>query len=120
PGPNLTAFRDRNRDGFSLEWAAGLQYRRRQMTNAGGNVQSPSATTETAGQRREVVVNGRRVKVIDLHAHCSIPEAIARMGDSGRGPGGGVRGSTGLPLANVRDRLMAMDEQGIDVEALSI
>ena len=32
------------------------------------------------GRRRQVVVNGRRVKTIDVHAHCVIPEALALMG----------------------------------------
>ena len=28
-------------------------------------------------RRREVVVSGRRVKTVDIHAHCAIPEANA-------------------------------------------
>ena len=32
------------------------------------------------GQRRHVVVNGRRVKTIDVHAHCLVPEASALVG----------------------------------------
>ena len=34
----------------------------------------------TNTQRREVVVNGQRVRVIDMHAHVSIPEAMSLMG----------------------------------------
>ena len=30
--------------------------------------------------RREVVVNGRRVKTVDVHAHCAVPEAMALHG----------------------------------------
>src|SRR5438552_7190632 len=62
--------------------------------------------------RREVVVNGRRVKTVDVHAHCAVPEAMALMGrtvDAGS-----------LLMASPQDRIRAMDEQGIDVEALSI
>ena len=33
-----------------------------------------------AGQRGEVVVGGRRVKTIDVHAHCIVPEALALLG----------------------------------------
>jgi aminocarboxymuconate-semialdehyde decarboxylase len=61
-----------------------------------------------------VVVNGRRAKVIDVHAHCVIPEAHALLGlraDVQRGPG--------IDEVGLR-RLREMDEQGIDVEALSI
>lgn len=66
------------------------------------------------GRRRQVMVNGRRVKTIDVHAHCVIPEALALMGlklEDQRGPGIGEVGAR---------RIREMDEQGIDVEALSI
>ncbi len=66
------------------------------------------------GRRRQVVVNGRRVKTVDVHAHCVIPEALALMGlklEDQRGPGLGEVGAR---------RIREMDEQGIDVEALSI
>src|SRR5262245_4506503 len=63
-------------------------------------------------RRREVVVNGRRVKTVDVHAHCSVPEAMALMG---------LKVSpAALLMSNAADRIRAMDEQGIDVEALSI
>ena len=71
-----------------------------------------ASAARAQGRRREVVVNGRRVKTVDVHAHCSIPEAMALMGKS-------VSQST-LLMAEPRDRIQAMDEQGIDVEALSI
>ncbi len=64
-------------------------------------------------RRREVVVSGKRVKTVDVHAHCSVPEAMALM--SARLPG-----PPPLLFAKVEDRLQAMDAQGIDVEALSI
>ncbi len=74
---------------------------------------APRAAVQTGGQRRQVVVNGRRVKTVDVHAHCVIPEAVALTGanvtEVGR-PG----------MVVTRDRIREMDEQGIDVEALSI
>ena len=63
-----------------------------------------------APRRREVVVNGRRVKTVDVHAHCAFPEAMALMGLK-------VNPET---LVMGAERIRAMDEQGIDVEALSI
>jgi aminocarboxymuconate-semialdehyde decarboxylase len=63
-------------------------------------------------RRREVVVNGRRVKTVDVHAHCVIPEALRLM--QLQEP---QRRALVLVVA---DRLREMDEQGIDVEALSI
>src|SRR5438067_1707333 len=72
------------------------------------------AQPRPAARRREVAVRGRRVKTIDVHAHCIIPEAVALMGrklDDFRGPGMAIVAG---------DRLREMDEQGIDIEALSI
>jgi aminocarboxymuconate-semialdehyde decarboxylase len=31
------------------------------------------------GRRREVSVDGARVKIVDVHAHCAVPEALALM-----------------------------------------
>ena len=36
-----------------------------------------AASAQAQTRRREVVVNGRRVKTVDVHAHCSVPEAMA-------------------------------------------
>jgi len=72
-----------------------------------------SATPAQAqARRREVVVNGRRVKTVDVHAHCAVPEAMAVMGKK-------VEAKT-LLMSQTQVRIRAMDEQGIDVEALSI
>ncbi len=61
-------------------------------------------------RRREVVVNGKRARTVDVHAHCHIPEATALMGQKVQFPA----------LVVGPDRIKAMDEQGIDIEALSI
>lgn len=73
------------------------------------------AQAHPGGRRRQVVVNGRRVKTIDVHAHCLIPEALALTKQK-------VLGETRFPelIGMIPERLRAMDEQGIDVEALSI
>ncbi|HKC34295.1 MAG TPA: amidohydrolase family protein, partial [Xanthobacteraceae bacterium] len=63
-----------------------------------------------AARRREVVVNGRRVKTVDVHAHCAFPEAMALMGLQVK-PDRLIMGA---------ERIEAMDRQGIDIEALSI
>jgi aminocarboxymuconate-semialdehyde decarboxylase len=64
------------------------------------------------GRQREVVVSGKRVKTVDVHAHCAVPAAMALMGRK-------LETET-LLMTNTRERLAAMDAQGIDVEALSI
>jgi aminocarboxymuconate-semialdehyde decarboxylase len=63
-----------------------------------------------AQRRRELVVNGKRIKAIDVHAHCHIPEAVALAGQK-----------VNFPARVIGpERIKAMDEQGIDIEALSI
>ena len=64
------------------------------------------------GRRREVVVNGKRVKTVDIHAHCIVPEAAAVISHPLEAPG--------LLWSNLADRIAEMDAEGIDVEALSI
>src|SRR5439155_1811226 len=71
-----------------------------------------SGSAQAQSRRREVVVNGRRVKTVDVHAHCAVPEAMALMGAKLERPA--------LLMSSAVERLRAMDEQGIDVEALSI
>src|SRR5205814_9713568 len=68
----------------------------------------------SAAQRRQVMVEGRRVKTVDVHAHCAVPEAMALM----------KRDVSPQALLMVQEpvqaRVRQMDAQGIDVEALSI
>jgi len=63
-------------------------------------------------RRREVVVAGKRVKTIDIHAHCCVPKAMAVINHPLEAPG--------LLMEDTSTRLAAMDAQGIDVECLSI
>ena len=89
--------------------------RAQSMARGAGRSQRAEGRPKTfAPRRREVVVGGRRVKTIDVHAHCVIPEAYALLGlkvDDHRGPGIGEVGER---------RMREMDAQGIDMEALSI
>src|SRR5437764_5931523 len=68
------------------------------------------AAAQGAPRRREVAINGKRIRTVDLHAHCHIPEATELMGYKQNFP----------KLVIGPDRIQAMDEQGIDIEALSI
>jgi predicted TIM-barrel fold metal-dependent hydrolase len=61
-------------------------------------------------RRREVALNGRRIKTVDIHAHLVFSEALDLMGLKPNPPS----------LVMSADRLRDMDEQGIDVAALSI
>ena len=71
------------------------------------------------GKRREVVVAGKRVKTVDVHAHCCVPKAMAVIGHPLEAPGLLMDGSAQGP-DQLATRIAAMDAQGIDVEALSI
>ncbi len=76
-----------------------------------------AAPARAQAQRRQVVVSGKRAKVVDVHAHCAVPEAMALMNLKLGGPA--LRPDLNM-VTEVSVRLRAMDEQGIDVEALSI
>jgi aminocarboxymuconate-semialdehyde decarboxylase len=69
--------------------------------------------------RLPVTVRGRRVKTIDVHAHCLFHEAVSLMGDDARGVNVPVNGAENLVIA-VADRLKQMDAMAIDMEVLSI
>ncbi len=72
------------------------------------------AKPKAAGRRRIVKVGGRRVKTIDVHAHCVIPETLAMCGRT-------MEEQRGPAIDQVGERrIREMDEQGIDMEALSI
>jgi predicted TIM-barrel fold metal-dependent hydrolase len=87
--------------------SCGLPDRGRAQQSAGG------------GQRLPVMVNGKRVKTIDVHAHCQIPEAMALMGEEARTIGVNAKGTDEMVIV-VEQRLAEMDAQAIDMEVLSI
>jgi predicted TIM-barrel fold metal-dependent hydrolase len=72
-----------------------------------------------ARQHLPVMVNGKRVKTIDVHAHCLFREAVALMGDEASRVGVQANGRDEMVIA-VDERLKAMDAQAIDMEVLSI
>src|SRR5215470_624946 len=81
--------------------------------SADASVGAGSGSSHAHAQgRREVVVSGKRVKTIDVHAHCIVPEAAQLINHPLEAPG--------LLWSNVGDRLAQMDHTGVDVEALSI
>jgi aminocarboxymuconate-semialdehyde decarboxylase len=70
---------------------------------------------QSGAGRRAASVGGRRVRVVDSHAHCAIP-----VGDIVRGTPFAGNGGAGGALALGPARLGVMDKQGVDVQALSI
>jgi aminocarboxymuconate-semialdehyde decarboxylase len=78
---------------------------------------SARALQGTPARRREVFVGNQRVKVVDVHCHCIVPEvAEVVKGTSLASSGGNQTGPSVLGPA----RLRIMDEQGLDIQALSI
>jgi aminocarboxymuconate-semialdehyde decarboxylase len=69
-------------------------------------------------RRRQVTVGGRRIKTVDVHAHTFVP-AVAEV-VKGTSLEAGVAASLSGALVISDERLRRMDEQGIDVEVLSI
>jgi aminocarboxymuconate-semialdehyde decarboxylase len=67
-------------------------------------------------QKLPVAVNGKRVKTIDIHAHCLFREASKPLGDMPPSP---VRGADEAVI-EIDKRLAAMDAQAVDMEVLSI
>lgn len=84
-----------------------------------GVLQSAHAQA-TARQKLPVMVNGKRVKTIDVHSHCLIKEANALLGEDGaRALLPKVNGADEVVI-DVAQRLKAMDAQAVDMEVLSI
>ena len=71
------------------------------------------------GQRLPVTVNGKRIKTIDVHAHCHFHEALALMGDEAGRVMPRVKGAKEHFIV-IEERLKGMDAQAIDMEVLSI
>ena len=70
---------------------------------------------QAAAPRRQVTVGGKRVRVIDGHAHCIIPVQHITKGTPLEKMGGGAGNNLLGP-----ERLQIMDQQGVDVQALTI
>jgi aminocarboxymuconate-semialdehyde decarboxylase len=84
---------------------------------AGREIEDATAQAPQAGSpvpRREVRVGDKRVKVVDVHAHATIPEVADLLKDTPLeryAQGGRALGP---------DRIQEMDKRGIDVQALDI
>ena len=82
---------------------------------ARGGFERVTASRQGQSARRQVMVNARRVRVIDAHAHCIIPVQGIVNGNPLANLGGGSGNNILGP-----QRLQVMDQQGIDIQALTI
>jgi len=79
----------------------------------------PSYAAAQPAHRREVAVGGRRIKTVDVHAHCVVTE----VADLVRGTSLERRIEESVDLQRLGvgpERLKIMDADGIDVQALSV
>ena len=74
-----------------------------------------SAAQGQTATRRQISIGGRRVRVVDIHCHCVIPEVAEVVKGTPLANAAGV-GNQGLGP----QRLQIMDQQGVDVQALTI
>lgn len=75
---------------------------------------------QTARQKLPVMVGGKRVKIIDVHAHCHFREAGALLGaDAAAVQLPPVNGAAEA-FIQIEQRIAAMDAQAVDLEVLSI
>jgi aminocarboxymuconate-semialdehyde decarboxylase len=72
-----------------------------------------------AGRRRELSVGGRRVKTVDVHAHCFVPEVWDLVKDTPLAATAKGNLTGNIALGNPQ-RLWDMDAQGVDVQAINV
>ena len=70
------------------------------------------------GRRLPVAINGKRVKTIDVHAHCHFREAAALLGADASVLTPRVNGAEEA-FIEIAQRFKAMDAQAVDMEVLS-
>jgi aminocarboxymuconate-semialdehyde decarboxylase len=78
-----------------------------------------AAHAQKTPARLPVMVKGKRVKTIDVHAHCFFQQAIDLMGEDAKNVPPPVKGVKEHFIV-IEERLKGMDEMAIDMEVLSI
>jgi aminocarboxymuconate-semialdehyde decarboxylase len=71
------------------------------------------------GKRREVFIGGRRVKTVDAHAHCFVPEVWDLVKDTPLAATAKGNLTGNIALGNPQ-RLIDLDAQGIDYQAINV
>jgi aminocarboxymuconate-semialdehyde decarboxylase len=71
------------------------------------------------GKRREVVIGGRRIKTVDIHAHTFVPEVWDLVKDTPLAAAAKGNLTGNVALGNPQ-RLIDMDAQGIDIKAINV
>ena len=88
--------------------------RRFVLGTAAAAIAASGIARAAAPQRKQILVGGRRVRVVDIHAHCVVP-GVAQLAQSA-----GLMADFPRNQILGPERLQAMDQRGIDVQVLSI
>ena len=88
--------------------------RRGFLAQAGAAACLTALRANAQAKRKEVRVGGKRVKVVDVHAHCMFNEVAQQV------PAANPPRVAPPTVVLGPERLAAMDERGIDVQALSV
>ena len=85
-----------------------------------GGMRRAFAQANPSGARRRVEIDGKPARVVDVHCHYVVLEALPVLADTALEKR--FRGTLDSPLNNppMETRIAAMDAAGIDVEAMSI
>jgi predicted TIM-barrel fold metal-dependent hydrolase len=75
---------------------------------------------EPARQKLPVMVGGKRIKSIDVHAHCHFHEAAALLGPDADSIMQRAVNGADQAFIDINQRLAVMDAQAVDMEVLSI
>jgi aminocarboxymuconate-semialdehyde decarboxylase len=78
-----------------------------------------AAHAQPQPRRLPVMVNGKRIKTVDVHSHCLFHEALDLLGPDKDKPLPPTKGQQEHFIV-IEERLKAMDAMGIDMEILSI
>src|SRR3954469_21438980 len=83
-----------------------------------GQAQARGGGAPAATPRRPVMLKGRRITTVDMHAHCAVPKATELL----RRPAANQGSDDPLMLDGqaLAQRLAVMDAQRIDISVLSI
>lgn len=79
------------------------------------------AAQSAPATRRQTVIGGRRITVVDVHAHTFVPEVWEVVKDTPLAPA--AKGNLTGPIAlgpGTSARLQYMDREGIDVQAINV
>ena len=71
------------------------------------------------GKRREAVINGKRIRTVDVHAHCFVREVVDLVKDTPLAAAAKATLTEAIALGNPQ-RLVDMDAQGIDYQVINI